>query len=647
MRTPTTAPYGTWASPLDAATVASGAVRFGDVQFNGDSLVWLESRPLEGGRSALMQQTADGMIAEITPDGWNARTMVHEYGGAAYLAHGDTTWTINFADQRVHRQDRGDDPTPITPDPDAPRAVRFADPQLTPDGRTLILIRERHTADGVHNELVSIPAVGGEPAVVASGSDFVSSASISPDGTRLVWLSWDHPQMPWDGTHLWEAALQPDGSVQNTRRIAGSDTESLFQPTFAADGTLYVISDRSGYWNLYRVAGDDLQPIHAAAYDFGAPQWSLAARTYAPMADGRLAVTWFDGGLSKLGILDPSTGDLRAIENDLNAIGSIAASPTDADRIAIVAGGSTQPTAVFSLDLASGAVTLVRSGADTPLDAADISSAEPITFETTGGRDAYALFYAPRNQQFSAPDGERPPLVVYSHGGPTGATTAEFDAEIQFWTTRGFAVVDVNYGGSTGYGREYRNRLRGQWGIVDVDDCVNAARSLAAQGRVDGKRLVIRGGSAGGFTTLAALAFHDVFSAGASYYGVADPEMLARDTHKFESRYMDSMIGPYPEALALYHERSPLHHASGFNCPILVLQGLEDAVVPPSQSEAIVAAVAERGIPHAYLAYEGEQHGFRKASTIISALEAELSFYAQVFGFEPAGNIERIAITNL
>lgn len=640
-------PYGSWRSPITSDLIAGGSVRLGQLALHGGNLYWLESRPTEGGRYALVRRAPDGAVGDVTPGDANARTRVHEYGGASYSVAGQTIFFSNYTDQMLYRQDRGDNPIAIVPEPPQPASHRYADARLTPNGRTIICIRERHEGEHeVVNELVALPSTGGaEPVIVAGGHDFYAYPRVSPDGRRLAWISWDHPNMPWDGTELWLADLAQDGSISNERPVAGGPRESIFQPEWSPEGVLHFVSDRTGWWNLYRLDGDEAIPLAPMEAEFGAPQWGLDMATYTFTSGGRIASVVTERGMDRLCVVTPGQGVTATLDLPVNSIGHIAG---DGDsHVALLASGPELIASVLLVDVDSGGYEVVRRSNDAEIDPGYLSPAQPIEFPTTGERTAHAFYYAPRNRDVAAPEGELPPLVVFSHGGPTGATSPGLNLSVQFWTSRGFAVVDVNYGGSTGYGREYRERLRGNWGIVDIDDCCAAARYLAEQGLVDPRRMAIRGGSAGGYTTLAALCFTDTFSAGASYYGVADLEALARDTHKFESRYLDSMIGPWPERADRYRERSPVHHTQGLSCPMIVFQGLEDEVVPPSQAEMMVEALAKKGIPYAYLPFEGEQHGFRRAENIKRSLDAELYFYSRVFGFEPADAIEPVEIANM
>jgi dipeptidyl aminopeptidase/acylaminoacyl peptidase len=656
-----TAPYGSWSSPISAELVAAGGVSLDEVRVAGPAVHWVEGRPLEGGRQVICRAVParggpgdrwggpqeNSPAEDLTPEGFNARTRVHEYGGGAYLVVGETLFFSNFADQRLYRQDPGSGrPRPITPEPPDPAAHRYADACPTPDGRRLVCVRERHQHGQVDNELVAVPADGGGPPVVlAAGRDFYASPRVSPDGRRLAWLEWDHPNMPWDGTELKLATLAGDGLAGAPVTVAGGPEESVFQPSWSPDGVLHLVSDASGWWNLYRAGPGGLEALAPAQEEFGHPQWVFGLSTYAFLPGGRIACIHGRGPLQRLGILEPD-GARHDLElpftsfspPQLRALG---------ERLVCLAGGPTQAQAVVVIDPAGGGVEVLRSSEDRELDPGYLTVPEPIEFPTEGGRTAHALYYPPANRDGKGPEGERPPLVVSSHGGPTAGVSSGLHVGYQFFTSRGIAVVDVDYGGSTGYGRAYRRRLDGQWGIVDVDDCVAAARYLAGRGDVDPSRLAIRGGSAGGYTTLCALTFRDAFAAGASYYGVSDVAALARDTHKFESRYLDRLIGPWPQAEARYRERSPIHFTDRLSCPVILLQGLEDEVVPPAQAETMAAALDAKAIPYAYLPFPGEQHGFRQAAHIRRALEAELYFYGRVFGFDLADPVDPVPIAHL
>jgi dipeptidyl aminopeptidase/acylaminoacyl peptidase len=640
---PAMTPFGSWVSPITAAMVAEGEITLAALAVSGDDAYWLEGRPTEGGRLVLVRRSASGSPQDVTPPGFNVRTRVHEYGGGAFLIHGDTVFFSNFDDQRLYRQDREEAPRPITPEPPTPAALRYADAQATPDGSVLICVRERHGEGGVVNELVALPADGsGEPKVVVMGNDFYSFPRPSPDGRRLAWTSWNHPNMPWDGTELWAADLAEDGRVSGGRQVAGGPDESIYQPEWSPDGVLHFVSDRTGWWNLYRDGPRGVEPLMPMEAEFAVPQWIFDTRTYAFTGDGQIVCRFVEGGIQRLGVTE-SPGHMRVLDLPYTYFPGSFLWPAG-DELWAIAAGPTEAPAVVRVDLATGRTEVIKRSATREVDPGYVSVARPIEFSTGTDARAHALFYPPVNREHGGPAGERPPLVVMSHGGPTSAVPSALDMGIQFFTSRGIGVVDVNYRGSTGYGRAYRDALKGQWGVADVEDCVAAARHLVETGEADGGRLAIRGGSAGGFTTLAALTTRDDFAAGASYFGVGDLGALARDTHKFESRYLDGLVGPYPEAEAIYRERSPVEHVDGLSTPVILFQGLEDVVVPPAQAEQFVEACRRKGIPHAYLAFEGEQHGFRRAETIARSLEAELSFYGQIMGFEPADEIPRVPI---
>jgi dipeptidyl aminopeptidase/acylaminoacyl peptidase len=639
------APYGSWSSPITAAFVAEAGVRLGQVETSDEAVLWLEGRPAEGGRNVIVRRAPDGSVGDLTPPGVNVRTRVHEYGGGAYLVHGDAVFFSRWDDQRLYRQGGAGAPEPITAEAVPSGSVRYADGRATPDGRLIVCVRESHERGEVRNEIVALPADGSAPAsVLVSGGDFYSFPRPSPDGSRLAWTTWDHPAMPWDATELWTAELAPDGSLGDPIRVAGGPGESVVSPAWSPQGALHFVSDRGGWWNLYRVEQGRVEALAPMDAEFGAPQWVFGLSTFAFLPDGRIGCAYGCGAERRLGLIEPGAGTIEPLDLPYapSALPHVQAA---GGRLAFVGASPTRAPAVVMADPDTGEHrVLARSAREEPRPG-HISVPRAIDFATEGGATAHALFYPPANEDWTGPEGAPPPpLVVMVHGGPTGPVEAELDLEILYFTSRGLAVVDVAYGGSTGYGRPYRERLRGQWGIVDTVDCVNAARHLAERGLADPQRLAIRGGSAGGWTVLCALAFHDVFGAGASHYGVADAERLAVDTHKFESHYLDGLIGPYPEQAELYRARSPLHSAERISCPVILFQGLEDEVVPVSQAEAMVDALGHQGVPHAYLAFQGEQHGFRRADTIRRVLEAELSFYGQVFGFEPGDPLEPVVI---
>jgi len=679
--------YGEWPSPIDAAEVARKQVGLAFPVIDDAGVWWQESRPEQGGRLVIVCRGPDGVSRDRLPAPWNARTRVHEYGGKSYLPVPGGLIFANFADQRLYRCNGTGDPEPLTPAPVQDAADRFADFVLSPAGDEVWCVRERHSAsqdgasqDGASQDgagqdgagqdgssritraIVAVPLDGSAadaPAavrVLVSGSDFYAYPSPSPDGTRLAWICWDHPRMPWDGTELRVAALDDAGPVSDKSQqqlIMGGDAESVLAPVWRDDRSLYVISDRSGWWNLYLadLAGR-LTALCPREEEFASPLWQLGLSPYAVLGDGRIAVA-YGTGETRLGVLDPETGQLTDLGLPYNVfvLGLSAAGQS----IATIAGGPTVPMTVIGVDVpppgqdlrAVAARELSRSTDSLP-DAAYLPVPRAARLTDPSGSVVHALVYPPANPAARGPDGERPPYIVWVHGGPTAQVVPRLDLEKAFFTSRGIGIIDVNYGGSSGYGRAYRERLRGQWGVVDVADVMTAALALAEAGEADGKRLGIRGGSAGGWTALAAITsgigagangFRDggVFAAAASYFGVADLRGFAAHTHDFESRYLDGLIGPLPECDALYTERAPVGHVNDATCPVLLLQGLDDPVVPPAQAESIAADLAAHGIPYAYLAFEGEAHGFRKAENIVTSLEAELSFYGQIMGFVPPG----------
>ena len=651
-----TRPFGSWASPVSASALVAKSVSLGEVHVGRRDVWWAEGRPEEGGRTQLVRCSPDGTTLDVLPEGVSARTRAHEYGGGAWWLRGDDVIYADWVSQRLWLLvDGASAPVPLTPDHGG--AERFADGRVTPDGRWSVCVRERELDGGVEpvSELVAVrldPASpdGDEPTVLVSGADFHASPRVSPDGTRLAFVRWSHPDMPWDGTELCVCDLSHVDGVLTAgapRVVAGGRDESISEPQWWGD-ELVFIGDRTGWWNLHRgdVVTGVVEPIAIVDAEIGMPHWVFDNSRYARLDDGRVVVSFLRDGFDHLGLVI----DGRVHELDLPFTSYSSLRP-DGDAVVVVAASMTaEPAIVRISDLAGAAdrsptVEVLRAPRSLPIDPSSISVAEPISFPATGGRTAHALYYPPRNDGFTGPADCRPPLIVLSHGGPTSAARPQFSLALQYWTTRGFAVVDVNYGGSTGYGRAYRKQLEGAWGVVDVDDCVAAAQFLVQRGDVDGDRLIIRGGSAGGYTTLCALTFTDVFDAGCSLYGIADLETLATDTHKFEARYLDSLIGPYPARRDLYVERSPIHHTDRLSCPVIVLQGLDDKVVAPSQAEQMVAALSAKGLAHSYVAFEGEAHGFRRAETIVRAIEAEASFYAQVLGFELADAVEPVEVS--
>ncbi len=640
----TTAPYGSWQSPVSADIIASGAIRLEQpLGIDEIGIYWLETRPAEGGRSVLVRRSHDGITRDVTPPPFSIRTRVHEYGGGAFLIDKGTVYFSNFSGQRLYRQDPGSLPVPITPEGD----FRYADGTLDRLRNRIVCVGEDHNGnpDSPVNSIVAVDISGGQPVkTLVSGNDFFAAPRLSPDNTRMAWITWNHPQMPWDGTELWIGDIAGNGSIVNRVLVAGGRDESVSQPRFSPDGTLYFVSDRSGWWNLYRLKNGNIECLRAMEAEFAEPDWVFGLSNYAFIAPGLVLCSYIRQGTSYLDLLDTENGKITPVQCAYTDISGITAGHGCA---VFLAASPTKTRTVVRMDPLSGTMEVIRSSTDIKIAEEYISIPEQIEFPTGGGLTAHAFCYAPKNQDFTAPEKERPPLLVVSHGGPTSRTSGALNHAIQYWTSRGFAVIDVDYGGSSGYGRAYRQRLEGKWGIVDIDDCANAARYLIERGLADGERTAIRGSSAGGFTTLAALAFRNIFRAGASYYGVSDLEALVKDTHKFESRYLDRLIEPYPERRDTYIERSPLYHIQGISCPIIFFQGSDDRVVPPNQAEMMVDALRQKGLPVSYLLFQGEQHGFRKAENIKRALEAELYFYSSIFGFAPGETLGPVEIENL
>ena len=643
----TTAPYGSWRSPIDAATSIAGGIGFSNPVVDHDNIYWIESRPAEKGRSAIMRLDADGTETELIAAPWSARTRVHEYGGGAYAVKDGIVIFSNDADGRVYKiESPATDPVPLTPDvPD--RQLRYAAFAFDLPRRRFLAVREDHRGKGeAINTLVAVSLDNGddEGAHFAGGHDFIGPVALNPSATMAAAVAWDHPNMPWDDTVLYVITLDDAGMPVSSQVVAGSSPESVMLPEWADDDTLIFVSDRSEYWNLYRYRISDGTVVRLAPADaeFAYPQWKFGM-TYYAIVDPRTIfaasthlATW------SLQRIDIETGVGEPITSDYTDVNGV----SGGDGVAVFVGSSpTSPSVIARYDAATGRIDVVKASKEAP-DLDFVSSPEAIEFPTEGGLTAHAFYYAPKNRDFVGPAGEKPPLVVLSHGGPTGSTDTALDMQLQYWTSRGFAVVDVNYGGSSGYGRAYRERLRDNWGIVDIDDCVNAAKYLIARDDVDPDRVTIRGWSASGYTTLAALTFSDFFKAGASHFGISELGIMATETHKFESRYLDGLLGPYPAAKAIYDARSPINFVDNLNCPLILFQGLEDKVVPPNQAEMMFDAVKAKGIPVAYVPFEGEQHGFRQKENIIRSIEGELYFLSRVFGFPLADAIEPVEIAN-
>ncbi|HJP09376.1 MAG TPA: prolyl oligopeptidase family serine peptidase [Arenicellales bacterium] len=645
MSSKTVSPYGSWNSPITAELITKGGLKLGEVRVDGSDLYWLEGRPDEAGRYVVVRRTADGETVDIVPEGFNARNAVHEYGGGAYAVRSGVVYFSNWDDQRVYRSEHGE-VSAITGEPAIERGERYADLTVSNDSRWIMSVRERHYTDKeADNELVIVPVDGsGGVKVLAAGYDFYSSPRQSGAGDQICWLSWNHPNLPWDGCELWLADFDSvAGTVSDPRCLTGGQDVSIVQPEWAPDGSLVFISDESGWWNLTRWAGAEILPVLSETVDHGGPAWNFGFRTYSFSSSGEVVLKDTQGSrgcFRTIGLDGRESGQLAVAHS------SIADVTVFGDGVAYVGASPTSVAEVVSVDLGSGETDTFRLSSSVVLGADWLSVPEGITFPTTDDGTAHAFYYPPTNPDFEPGGAETPPLLVISHGGPTSATSASLSLSIQFWTSRGFAVADVNYRGSTGYGRPFRDALKGNWGVYDTDDCIAAADFLAGRGQADTNRVAIRGGSAGGYTTINALTFHDRFAVGATYYGIADLGVFVGDTHKFESRYLDSLIGPYPESKQLYHDRSAINFTERLSCPMIILQGLEDKIVPPSQAEIMASALREKTIPFSLIMFEGEQHGFRQSSNIRRSLMAELYFYGRVLGFEPAGNIDPVEIEN-
>jgi len=638
-------PYGSWRSPITSDLIVSSSIGLGAVKIDGPDIYWSELRPTEGGRQLVVRYGPEdelGSVNDLTPAPFNVRSRVHEYGGGAYTVHKGNIYFSNFADQRLYVQKANAEPTPLTPEVNPPAGLRYADAIVDAQRERLICVVEDHRQSGeAINAIATVSLTGGTPSILVSGNDFYSSPRLSPDGTELAWITWNHPQMPWDGTELWLAKVNEDGTLSRPHRLVGNTKESVCQPQWSPSGTLHFISDATGWWNLYRWEGERGEPLFPIEAEFSGPQWSFGQSSYGFEDNTTILCTYIYEGITRLARLDTLARSMDEIEMPYCGIGSLQVGKGFAT---FLAASTSEPSCVVRFNLSTLQMTVLRSSSTITIDPGYLSEPEVISFPTTGGFNAYGIYYRPKNKDYEAAVTERPPLLVKTHGGPTASASSALSPSIQYWTSRGFAVLDVNYGGSTGYGRAYRNRLQKQWGIVDVDDVCAGAKHLVEQGKADKERLAIDGGSAGGYTTLAALTFRDVFKAGASYYGVSDMTSLAAETHKFESRYLDSVVGPYPEKKDVYEARSPINAVAQLSCPIIFLQGAEDKIVPPNQAEVMVDALKAKGIPVAYLLFEGEQHGFRKAENIKRSLDAELSFYSQIFGFELADDIEPVEI---
>jgi dipeptidyl aminopeptidase/acylaminoacyl peptidase len=651
-RARTAAPYGEWRSPITTDMLVTKNISFSSPQLDGADTYWIEGRPSEGGRNVIVRRRG-GRARDMIAPPFNARTRVHEYGGGAYLARGGDIIFSHFLNQRPYLVRPGGKPQligstsePISTDIVSANGLRFASYERDERRNRLIAVAEAHL-DGQQeprNAISAIDLATGEVTTLVDGNDFYACPTLSPNGKQLAWLAWDHPNMPWDSTELWLAELDARGATKQKRLIAGGSDLSILQPRWSPEGELTFISEATGWWNLYALRRGKVTALTKLEAEIGRPLWNLDSSSYAFVGPQTIACAIVDTGTVRFGLLDTKSKRLTHVRCPYSGIDGLVG---NGGRAVFIGSSPTQPPAIVEFDATKLTFRELKRASDVEVAAVYISEPRAIEFPTENGLTAHAFYYPPTNKDFAAPAGTLPPLLVKSHGGPTSAASAAMKLGVLYWTSRGIGVVDVNYGGSTGFGRAYRRRLIGQWGVVDVDDCVNAARYLANEGFADPQRLMISGGSAGGFTTLAALTFRSVFKAGASSYGISDIEALARDTHKFESRYLDSLIGPYPARRDLYVARSPIHFADRISAPLLLLQGLEDKVVPPSQSEAMFETVKVKGLQTAYIAFAGEQHGFRMAENIKRALEAELYFYGRVLGFTPADAIAPVDIANI
>ena len=636
-------PYGSWKSPITADCIVSQSIGLNCIAVNAENIYWQESRPQEKGRNLLAHWTKEGWAVDITPPAFNVRTRVHEYGGGSFLVTDRGIYFVNNADQRIYQQFMGQMPVPITPE----NSCRYADFVKDNVHNRLIAVVEDHRSseDEPQNYLAGIDLTTGQMTTLVQGEDFYSSPRLSPDGRQIAWISWNHPYMPWDASSLWLAQIQEDGSLGKAIYLAGGEGESAGEPRWSPDGKLYFSSDRSGWWNLYRYSHQQqIESLGNWEAEFAYPHWIFGISTYDFASSEEIICTYTQAGrwhLARLNLNDKSLEPFPLPYTDISSVKTLG------NTVLFIGGTPTESKSVVQFNWKTDEITILKRSTDLKIDPGYLSVPQAIAFPTHQGKQAYAWYYPPQNTDYRAPAEARPPLLVKSHGGPTAAASVSLSLRVQYWTSRGFAYVDVNYGGSTGYGREYRQRLDRQWGIVDVQDCINAAKFLVSQGQVDPERLIISGSSAGGFTTLAALTFSDTFRAGASYYGISDLAALATDTHKFESHYLERLIGSYPADKETYQARSPLFHTEQLSCPMIFFQGLQDRVVPPNQAEVMVSALSVKGLSVAYVSFAEEQHGFRQAETIKQAIESELYFYSRIFDFQPADPLPPIPIQNL
>jgi len=636
------APFGSWASPISADLAATASTSFVDLALDGRDVYWLETRPDEGGRSVVMRLQPSGTVSELTPPGFNVRSTVHEYGGGAFAVLRGTIFFANYGDQRVYMQAARAAPTPLSPS----GRFRHADLVVDPWRDRILCVREDHSGPGeALNSMVAINMDGRQSTTLVSGNDFYASPSISPDGTQFAYLTWNHPNMPWDGCELRLARFGGDGCLGPSQRIAGGESESIFQPAWSPQGVLHFVSDRTGWWNLYQWRSGSAQPLLPMPADFGRAMWNFGQSTYSFASETRLLCCYTERGVDHIAWLDTANARLTPILASFTKVDSVRCR----NGLAIfIASSPTSPPAIIQLDLETGRPAPLRAAFELQLDAGLISVPQPIDWPAEDGQTAHGLYYEPSNPPWQGVRAAAPPLLLRCHSGPTSAADPTLSIPVQYWTSRGFAVLEVNYGGSTGYGRAYRDRLNGQWGVVDVGDCCSGALYLTHQGLVDRARLVVRGSSAGGFTALACLTSrNDIFSAGSASYAIADLEILARASHKFESHHHERLIAPYPQRRDLYWSRSPIRHVESLRAAVILFHGGDDKVVSPEQSRLMHAAIRTAGQPTAFVLFPGEGHGFRNASTIRRALEAELYFLSKIYGFLPAETLGALDIENL